>query len=142
MTFAISPSATSSLISADHLQIVDAIPSPEMTCFKHVITQFLESALTGFCVCCLQTAMGGLVNGRRGGRSPPLMIGALIACILVLGFNYWVSSSRNLELQVGSFLCFCECVCVCVLRGFPTVAYSATYFHPCRYLLSCACHTD
>lgn len=27
------------------------------------------------------------------------MIGALIACILVLGFNYWVSSSRNLELQ-------------------------------------------
>ncbi|XP_019722686.1 Golgi membrane protein 1 isoform X3 [Hippocampus comes] len=43
--------------------------------------------------------MGGLVNGRRGGRSPPLMIGALVACILVLGFNYWVSSSRNLELQ-------------------------------------------
>lgn len=27
------------------------------------------------------------------------MIGALIACILVLGFNYWVASSRNLELQ-------------------------------------------
>lgn len=45
------------------------------------------------------TAMGGLGNGRRGGRSPPLMIGALVACILVLGFNYWVSSSRNLELQ-------------------------------------------
>ncbi|KAG7269388.1 hypothetical protein CRUP_008392 [Coryphaenoides rupestris] len=44
-------------------------------------------------------AMGGLGNGRRGGRSPPLMIGALIACILVLGFNYWMSSSRNLELQ-------------------------------------------
>ncbi|XP_051923799.1 Golgi membrane protein 1 [Hippocampus zosterae] len=43
--------------------------------------------------------MGGLVNGRRGGRSPPLMIVALVACILVLGFNYWVSSSRNLELQ-------------------------------------------
>ncbi|XP_068594439.1 Golgi membrane protein 1 [Brachionichthys hirsutus] len=43
--------------------------------------------------------MGGLGNGRRGGRSPPLMIGALIACILLLGFNYWVSSSRNLELQ-------------------------------------------
>lgn len=48
----------------------------------------------------LQTGMGGLGNGRRGGRSPPLLIGALIACILVLGFNYWVSSSRNLELQV------------------------------------------
>jgi len=45
--------------------------------------------------------MGALGNGRRGGRSPPLMIGALIACILVLGFNYWMSSSRNLELQVG-----------------------------------------
>uniref|UniRef100_A0A8K9UN10 Golgi membrane protein 1 n=1 Tax=Oncorhynchus mykiss TaxID=8022 RepID=A0A8K9UN10_ONCMY len=43
--------------------------------------------------------MGGLGNGRRGGRSPPLMIGALIACVLVLGFNYWVSNSRNLELQ-------------------------------------------
>ncbi|XP_077379080.1 Golgi membrane protein 1 isoform X2 [Festucalex cinctus] len=43
--------------------------------------------------------MGGLVNGRRGGRSPPLLIGALVACILLLGFNYWVSSSRNLELQ-------------------------------------------
>ncbi|XP_037536291.1 Golgi membrane protein 1 isoform X2 [Nematolebias whitei] len=43
--------------------------------------------------------MGGLGNGRRGGRSPPLIISALIACILVLGFNYWVSSSRNLELQ-------------------------------------------
>lgn len=49
----------------------------------------------------LQVDMGGLGNGRRGGRSPPLLIGALIACILVLGFNYWVSSSRNLELQVG-----------------------------------------
>ncbi|XP_056137706.1 Golgi membrane protein 1 isoform X1 [Lampris incognitus] len=43
--------------------------------------------------------MVGLGNSRRSGRSPPLMIGALIACILVLGFNYWVSSSRNLELQ-------------------------------------------
>ncbi|XP_061529327.1 Golgi membrane protein 1 isoform X1 [Phycodurus eques] len=43
--------------------------------------------------------MGGLVNGRRGGRAPPLMIGALVVCILVLGFNYWVSTSRNLELQ-------------------------------------------
>ncbi|KAJ8005974.1 hypothetical protein DPEC_G00123460 [Dallia pectoralis] len=43
--------------------------------------------------------MGGLGNGRRGGRSPPLMIGALIAFVLVLGFNYWLSNSRNLELQ-------------------------------------------
>ncbi|TDH12772.1 hypothetical protein EPR50_G00051260 [Perca flavescens] len=47
--------------------------------------------------------MGGLGNGRRGGRSPPLMIAALIACILVLGFNYWVSSSRNLELQTKMY---------------------------------------
>ncbi|XP_034397849.1 Golgi membrane protein 1 isoform X2 [Cyclopterus lumpus] len=47
--------------------------------------------------------MGGLGNGRRGGRTPPLMIGALIACILVLGFNYWVSSSRNLELQTKMY---------------------------------------
>uniref|UniRef100_A0A3Q2QXA6 Golgi membrane protein 2 n=1 Tax=Fundulus heteroclitus TaxID=8078 RepID=A0A3Q2QXA6_FUNHE len=45
--------------------------------------------------------MGGLGNGRRGGRAPTLMVAALIACILVLGFNYWVSSAHNLELQVG-----------------------------------------
>ncbi|XP_035999692.1 Golgi membrane protein 1 isoform X2 [Fundulus heteroclitus] len=43
--------------------------------------------------------MGGLGNGRRGGRAPTLMVAALIACILVLGFNYWVSSAHNLELQ-------------------------------------------
>ncbi|XP_061117618.1 Golgi membrane protein 1 isoform X1 [Conger conger] len=51
----------------------------------------------------LTVAMGGLGNPRRGGRSPPLLIGALIACVLVLGFNYWVSSSRNLELQTRLF---------------------------------------
>lgn len=51
----------------------------------------------------ITVAMGGLGNGRRGGRAPPLLIGALIACILVLGFNYWVSSSRNLELQARLF---------------------------------------
>ncbi|XP_066500132.1 Golgi membrane protein 1 [Hoplias malabaricus] len=43
--------------------------------------------------------MGALVNGRRGGRSPSLLMAALIACVLLLGFNYWVSSSRNVELQ-------------------------------------------
>ncbi|XP_015229835.1 PREDICTED: Golgi membrane protein 1 isoform X2 [Cyprinodon variegatus] len=43
--------------------------------------------------------MGGLGNGRRGGRAPSLMVAALIACVLVLGFNYWVSSSHTLELQ-------------------------------------------
>lgn len=44
--------------------------------------------------------MGTLVNGRRGGRSPSLLMAALIACVLLLGFNYWVSNSRNVELQV------------------------------------------
>ena len=44
--------------------------------------------------------MGALVNGRRGGRSPSLLMAALIACVLLLGFNYWVSNSRNVELQV------------------------------------------
>ncbi|MCJ8735308.1 hypothetical protein PDJAM_G00245350 [Pangasius djambal] len=43
--------------------------------------------------------MGALVNVRRAGRSPPLLTVALIACILLFGFNYWVSSSRNVELQ-------------------------------------------
>ncbi|KAA0713686.1 Golgi membrane protein 1 [Triplophysa tibetana] len=43
--------------------------------------------------------MGALGNGRRGGRSPSLLVAALIACILLLGFNYWVSNSRNIELQ-------------------------------------------
>ncbi|KAF7694989.1 Golgi membrane protein 1 isoform X2 [Silurus meridionalis] len=43
--------------------------------------------------------MGSLVNVRRGGRAPPLFLVALIACILLLGFNYWVSSSKNVELQ-------------------------------------------
>lgn len=44
--------------------------------------------------------MGALGNGRRGGRSPSLLVAALIACVLLLGFNYWVSNSRNSELQV------------------------------------------
>ncbi|XP_051508426.1 Golgi membrane protein 1-like [Myxocyprinus asiaticus] len=43
--------------------------------------------------------MGALGNGRRGGRSPSLLVAALIACILLLGFNYWVSNSRNIKLQ-------------------------------------------
>ncbi|XP_051526006.1 Golgi membrane protein 1-like [Myxocyprinus asiaticus] len=43
--------------------------------------------------------MVALGNGRRGGRSPSLLVAALIACILLLGFNYWVSNSRNVELQ-------------------------------------------
>ncbi|XP_026126327.1 Golgi membrane protein 1 isoform X2 [Carassius auratus] len=43
--------------------------------------------------------MGALGNSRRGGRSPPLLVAALVACVLLLGFNYWVSNSRNVELQ-------------------------------------------
>ncbi|XP_027022737.1 Golgi membrane protein 1 [Tachysurus fulvidraco] len=43
--------------------------------------------------------IGTLVNIRRGGRSPPLIMVALAACILLFGFNYWVSSSRNVALQ-------------------------------------------
>lgn len=65
-----------------------------------IVQKWAESMLT-LVLFHLQISMGALGNGRRGGRSPPLLIGALIACILVLGFNYWVSSSRNLELQVA-----------------------------------------
>ncbi|KAK7146485.1 hypothetical protein R3I93_014052 [Phoxinus phoxinus] len=43
--------------------------------------------------------MGALGNGRRGGRSSSLLLVALISCIFLLGFNYWVSNSRNVELQ-------------------------------------------
>ncbi|XP_060787382.1 Golgi membrane protein 1 isoform X2 [Neoarius graeffei] len=43
--------------------------------------------------------MGALVNVRRGSRSPPLLVVALVSCIILFGFNYWVSSSRNVELQ-------------------------------------------
>ncbi|RXM32323.1 Golgi membrane protein 1 [Acipenser ruthenus] len=43
--------------------------------------------------------MVGLGNSRRGGRSPPILIGALIASLVVLGLNYWISNSRNIELQ-------------------------------------------
>ncbi|MGH0163440.1 UNVERIFIED_CONTAM: hypothetical protein FKN15_049041 [Acipenser sinensis] len=43
--------------------------------------------------------MVGLGNSRRGGRFPPVLIGVLIASLVVLGFNYWISNSRNIELQ-------------------------------------------
>ncbi|NXA84484.1 GOLM1 protein, partial [Thryothorus ludovicianus] len=32
-------------------------------------------------------------------KSPPLLMAALVACIIVLGFNYWVASSRSMDLQ-------------------------------------------
>ncbi|KAL6059498.1 hypothetical protein STEG23_011412, partial [Scotinomys teguina] len=43
--------------------------------------------------------MMGLGNGRRSMKSPPLIMAALVACVIVLGFNYWIASSRSVELQ-------------------------------------------
>ncbi|XP_049566858.1 Golgi membrane protein 1 isoform X2 [Orcinus orca] len=43
--------------------------------------------------------MMGLGNGRRSMKSPPLVLAALVACIIVLGFNYWIASSRSVDLQ-------------------------------------------
>ncbi|XP_054034574.1 Golgi membrane protein 1 [Dryobates pubescens] len=44
--------------------------------------------------------MVGLGNSCRGMKSPPLLVAALVACIVVLGFNYWIASSRSMDLQV------------------------------------------
>ncbi|XP_032941274.1 Golgi membrane protein 1 isoform X3 [Catharus ustulatus] len=43
--------------------------------------------------------MVGLGNSCRGMKSPPLLVTALVACIIVLGFNYWIASSRSMDLQ-------------------------------------------
>ncbi|KYO20719.1 Golgi membrane protein 1 isoform A [Alligator mississippiensis] len=43
--------------------------------------------------------MVGRGNGRRGMKSPPLLVAALVACAVVLGFNYWIASSRSIDLQ-------------------------------------------
>ncbi|NXS64768.1 GOLM1 protein, partial [Pandion haliaetus] len=32
-------------------------------------------------------------------KSPSLLVAALMACIVVLGFNYWIASSRSVDLQ-------------------------------------------
>uniref|UniRef100_A0A8C5WPL0 Golgi membrane protein 1 n=1 Tax=Laticauda laticaudata TaxID=8630 RepID=A0A8C5WPL0_LATLA len=48
-------------------------------------------------ICSLK--MVGLGNSRRGSKSPPLLVAALVACIIVLGFNYWIASSRSVDLQ-------------------------------------------
>ncbi|NWT78919.1 GOLM1 protein, partial [Lanius ludovicianus] len=32
-------------------------------------------------------------------KSPSLLMAALVACIIVLGFNYWIASSRSMDLQ-------------------------------------------
>lgn len=43
--------------------------------------------------------MMGLGNGRRTMKSPPFVLAALVACVIVLGFNYWMASSRSVDLQ-------------------------------------------
>ncbi|XP_003783039.1 Golgi membrane protein 1 [Otolemur garnettii] len=43
--------------------------------------------------------MMGLGNGRRGMKSPPLLLAALVASVIILGFNYWIASSRSVDLQ-------------------------------------------
>ncbi|XP_069891567.1 Golgi membrane protein 1 isoform X2 [Dipodomys merriami] len=43
--------------------------------------------------------MMGLGNGRRSMKSPPLVLAALVACVVILGFNYWIARSRSMELQ-------------------------------------------
>ncbi|KAK1334397.1 hypothetical protein QTO34_005401 [Cnephaeus nilssonii] len=43
--------------------------------------------------------MMGLGNGRRTMKSPPFVLAALVACVIVLGFNYWIASSRSVDLQ-------------------------------------------
>lgn len=53
--------------------------------------------------------MMGLGNGRRSMKSPPLVLAALVACIIVLGFNYWIASSRSVDLQVSYLSCLCGC---------------------------------
>lgn len=53
--------------------------------------------------------MMGLGNGRRTMKSPPLVLAALVACIIVLGFNYWIASSRSVDLQVFSLLVLFGC---------------------------------
>ncbi|XP_068280172.1 Golgi membrane protein 1 isoform X6 [Nyctibius grandis] len=43
--------------------------------------------------------MVGLGNSCRGMKSSPLLVAALVACIIILGFNYWITSSRSVDLQ-------------------------------------------
>lgn len=63
--------------------------------------------------------MMGLGNGRRSMKSPPLVLAALVACIIVLGFNYWIASSRSVDLQVsaGLFAWVSECIESCQVVG-------------------------
>ncbi|XP_064591141.1 Golgi membrane protein 1 isoform X1 [Zonotrichia leucophrys gambelii] len=57
------------------------------------------SLLTVILQICSFLQMVGLGNSCRGMKSPPLLVAALVACIIVLGFNYWVASSRSMDLQ-------------------------------------------
>ncbi|KAG9486835.1 hypothetical protein GDO78_006953 [Eleutherodactylus coqui] len=41
----------------------------------------------------------GLGSGRRVMKSPPLLLAVLLACVFVLGINYWITSTRCVELQ-------------------------------------------
>ncbi|XP_069618544.1 Golgi membrane protein 1 [Ranitomeya imitator] len=41
----------------------------------------------------------GLGSGRRAMKSPPLLLAVLLACVFVLGINYWITSTRCVELQ-------------------------------------------
>ncbi|XP_029473065.1 Golgi membrane protein 1 isoform X3 [Rhinatrema bivittatum] len=43
--------------------------------------------------------MLGLSNGRRGMKSPPLLVAGLLACVCVLGINYWITSTRCADMQ-------------------------------------------
>ncbi|XP_032532789.1 Golgi membrane protein 1 isoform X1 [Chiroxiphia lanceolata] len=43
--------------------------------------------------------MVGLGSSCRGMKSSPLLMAALVACIILLGFNYWIASSRSMDLQ-------------------------------------------
>ncbi|XP_027526637.1 Golgi membrane protein 1 isoform X2 [Neopelma chrysocephalum] len=43
--------------------------------------------------------MVGLGSSCRGMKSSPLLMAALVACIIVLAFNYWIASSRSMDLQ-------------------------------------------
>ncbi|XP_073527047.1 Golgi membrane protein 1 isoform X2 [Phyllobates terribilis] len=41
----------------------------------------------------------GLGSGRRAMKSPSLLLAVLLACVFVLGINYWITSTRCVELQ-------------------------------------------
>lgn len=65
---------------------------------------------------CSFLGMVGLGNSCRGMKSPPLLMAALVACIIVLGFNYWIASSRSMVLQVRFFCSVCHFVLVQVIN--------------------------